>query len=226
MDIPTILAATAKAAQNGQQSTVIDVNLFWQQILTLHLRESLTLIAFGAVCIFYGWRIFTILVSICAGFIGMMIGMELGRRMGSEIWGGVIGTVALAAISVPLMKWAVSVLAAIAGGIITGGIWYACGLPQEYMWVGALVGAVAGGMISFIVFKISVMLFTSLAGTAMVLTGVLALLHLYEPSAKGIQDIVLSHVWVVPAALIVPTIGFVFLQNKFVKGSSSWEVQS
>jgi hypothetical protein len=30
----------------------------------------------------------------------------------------------------------------------------------------------------------------------------------------------------VPAALIVPTIGFVFLQNKFVKGSSSWEVQS
>ena len=223
MDFPTILAAAAKTAQNGQQTT-IDVNLFWQQILTLHLRESLTLIAFGAVCIFYGWRIFTILVAICAGAIGMLLGMEVGRRLGSEVWGGVIGIVALAAVSVPLMKWAVSVLAAIAGGIITGGVWYACGFPQEYMWVGALVGAVAGGMISFIVFKVSVMLFTSLAGTAMVLTGVLALLHLYEPSSQGIEDLVLQHIWVVPVALIVPTLGFVFLQNKFVKGSSSWEV--
>jgi hypothetical protein len=223
MDLPAILAATAKAAQNNQQAPIIDINLFWQQITTLHLRESLTLIAFGAVCILYGWRIFTILVSICAGFIGMLLGMEAGRRMGSEVWGGVIGLIVLAAAAIPLLKWAVSVLAAIAGGIITGGGWYACGLPQDYLWAGALVGAVAGGMISFIVFKISVMLFTSLAGTAMVLVGILALLNLYEPTSKNIQDIVLNHVWTVPTALIVPTIAFIFLQNKFVKGSSSWE---
>ncbi|MDO8304020.1 MAG: hypothetical protein Q7T18_12355 [Sedimentisphaerales bacterium] len=223
MDFSTILAATANTAQNSQ-ANAIDINLYWQQILTLHLRESLTLIAFGAVCIIYGWRIFTILVSICAGVIGMVLGMEVGKRVGSEVWGGVIGLIVLASAAVPLLKWAVSVLAAIAGGIITGGIWYACGLPQQYLWAGALVGAVAGGMISFIVFKISVMLFTSLAGTAMALTGVLALLNLYEPTSKGIQDIVLGHIWAVPAALIIPTIGFIVLQNKFVKGSSSWEV--
>jgi hypothetical protein len=221
MDFTPILAEAAKA---GQQAPVVDVNIFWQQVLTLHLRESLTLIAFGAVCILYGWRIFTILVAICAGAIGMILGMELGRRMGSEVWGGVIGIIVLAAIAIPFLKWAVAVLSAIAGGIITGGIWYACGFPPEYLWAGALVGAVAGGMISFIVFKISVMLFTSLAGTAMLLTGVLALLHLYQPSSQGIQDIVLGHIWVAPLALIVPTIGFIFLQNNFVKGSSSWEV--
>jgi hypothetical protein len=221
MDCSAILAA-ADAAKN-QPVITFDVNLFWKHITSLGLRESLTLIAFGAVCILYGWRIFTILVSICAGFIGLLIGIEVGKRGGSEVWGGVIGLIVLAVAAVPLLKWAVSALAAIAGGIITGGIWYACGFPQQYMWAGALVGAVAGGMISFIVFKAAVMLFTSLAGTAMALTGVLALLHLYQPTSKNVQDIVLNHVWFVPVALIVPTIGFIFLQNKIGKGSGSAE---
>jgi hypothetical protein len=223
MNFCALFAAAAMAAQNGRQSTTIDVNMLWQQITTLGLREALVLIAFGAVCILYGWRIFTVLVAICAGAIGMLIGMELGKRAGSEVWGGVIRLVVLAAGSLPLMKWAVSVLAAIAGGVITGGIWYACGFPQQYMWAGALVGAVAGGMISFIVFKTAVMLFTCLAGTAMVLSGVLALLRLYEPTSKGVQDVVLNHIWVVPVALIVPTIGFMFLQNKMGKGGSGGE---
>jgi hypothetical protein len=225
MDLSAILAATAQTAQNHQQQApIIDINLYWQHVATLGLREALTLIAFGAVCIVYGWRIFKILVVIGAAVIGMFVGMELGRRLGSEVWGGVIGAAALAIMAMPLTKWAVSVLSAIAGAIITGGVWYACGLSQEYMWVGALVGAVAGGMISFIIFKISVMLFTTLAGTAMVLTGVLALLNLYPDTSKDIKTFVLAHIWFVPVALIVPAIGFIFLQHKFVKGSSSWEV--
>jgi hypothetical protein len=218
MDYSAILAV-ADAAKN-QPVITFDVNLFWKHITSLGLRESLTLIAFGAVCVFYGSRIFTILVSICAGFIGLLIGMELGKRGGSEIWGGVVGCIVLAIAAMPLVKWGVSVLAAIAGGIITGGIWHACGFPQQYMWAGALVGAVAGGMISFIVFNAAVLLFTCLAGTAMAMTGVLALLHLYEPTSKGVADIVLTHAWFVPLVLIVPTIGFMFLQNKMGKGSS------
>jgi hypothetical protein len=221
MDCSLILAA-ADAAKN-QPVITFDVNLFWKHITSLGLREALTLIAFGSVCVFYGWQIFKILVSICAAFIGLLIGMELGKRGGSEIWGGVIGVVVFAIAAVPLVKWAVSVLAAIAGGIITGGIWHACGLPPQYMWAGAMVGAVAGGMISFIIFKVAVMLFTCLAGTAMAMTGILALLHLYEPTSKGIADIVLTHAWFVPLALIVPTIGFIFLQNKMGKGSSGAE---
>jgi hypothetical protein len=221
MDYSAILAA-ADAVKN-QPVITFDVNLFWKHITSLGLRESLTLIAFGAVCVFYGSQIFKILVSICAGFIGLLVGMEVGKRGGSEVWGGVIGCIVLAVAAMPLVKWAVSALAAIAGGIITGGIWHACGLPPQYLWAGALVGAVAGGMISFIVFNVAVLLFTCLAGTAMAMTGVLALLHLYEPTSKGIADIVLTHAWFVPLILLVPTIGFMFLQNKMGKGSSSGE---
>ena len=154
MDFSAILAV-ADAAKN-QPVITFDVNLFWKHITSLGLRESLTLIAFGAVCVFYGSQIFKILVSICAAFIGLLIGIELGKRGNFEVWGGVIGCIVLAIAAVPLVKWAVSVLAAIAGGIITGGIWHACGLPPDYLWAGALVGAVAGGMISFIVDRKSV----------------------------------------------------------------------
>jgi len=48
------------------------------------------------------------------------------------------------------------------------------------MWAGGVIGVVAGGMISFIVFKIAVMLFTSLGGGAITLVGILSLLHHYE----------------------------------------------
>jgi hypothetical protein len=45
-------------------------------------------------------------------------------------------------------------------------------------------------------------------------------LHLYEPTSKQIADIVLNNAWFVPVILIVPTIGFIFLQDKIGKGSS------
>jgi hypothetical protein len=54
------------------------------------------------------------------------------------------------------------VLGAVSGGILTAGVgwrWTASGIRLG----GGLVGLIAGGMISFIVFKIAVILFTSLA---------------------------------------------------------------
>ena len=106
--------------------------------------------------------------------LGLFAGMRVGEMMSSTdsvLWGGIIGLVVLAVLSIPLMRWAVSILGAVAGGIITSGLWYACGLPEQYLWAGAIIGIVAGGMISFIVFRISVMLFTSLGGAMLIIVG-------------------------------------------------------
>jgi len=69
------------------------------------------------------------------------------------IW-GLIGLGLMAILSVPLMRWAVSILGAIAGAILASGIWYACELNEQYILAGAIIGIVAGDMISFIVFKL------------------------------------------------------------------------
>ncbi|MDD5135700.1 MAG: hypothetical protein PHP01_09880, partial [Phycisphaerae bacterium] len=85
-----------------------------------------------------------------------------------------------------------------------------------------------GGMISFIVFRISVMLFTSMGGGILVLVGLLALLHLYEESQPDstnyIYTLVNGRNWFLPTALIFITAIGMIIQNKLVKGASDWKL--
>ncbi len=230
MDGITILAETVEKASETPQlpeEAVVPVDLMWGYITSLNLVEALTFISFGAVCLLYGWRVFKILVVISFALLGLFFGVAVTDKISGEnhrLLGGLIGLCLAGALSVPLMRWAVSVLGAIAGGIVTSGIWYACGLTETYIWAGALVGIVAGGMISFIIFRIAVMLFSSLAGSALIAVGMLALLYLYPETTEQVQELVFTEKWFLPAVLLGPTVVGVICQNKFVKGSREWSV--
>lgn len=224
------LVHAAALSQTEQVSPVAQtLNFIWQQITDLSWLHAVIAISVGVVYMLYGWRIFRVLVVIAFGLLGMFGGIIAGAQMGSRIWGGILGFVLLAILAVPLMKWCVSMLGAVAGGIITGGLWYACGLPHQYIWAGAIIGVVAGGLISFILLKVSVMLFTSLGGSVIMITGMLALLcqyesHMVEPATSHIHDLVYYHQWFLPVALILPTVIGMAVQNKFIKHSQSWEI--
>ena len=200
----------------------------WEQVIALSWLQAIIAISFGVVYLLYGWRIFKVLVIICFGLVGLFAGIKIGTRFNSELLGGIIGLSLLAGVSVPLMRWAVSVLGAIAGGILTSGIWYAVELPEKYMPAGALIGIIAGGMISFIVFRIAVMLFTSLGGGVLIVTGLLALVYRYEsiqePPTATIKAMLYNHHWFVPVLLLAPTLIGIIVQNKFIKSSKSWNV--
>ena len=223
-----VLAETTRSAH--QQ--IVSMDMFWEQVAKLSWLQALIAVSFGAVYLIYGWRIFKVLAVVSFGMAGLFLGMELGRRMGTGptavMWGGVAGLILMAVLSIPLMHWAVSILGAAAGGIITSCIWYALGLPHQYILAGAVIGIVAGGMISFIVFKISVMLFTSLGGAVLIITGLLALANLYEHNQTEKADFVYSlvneYTWFMPAILIFTTFVGMVIQNKLVKGASDWKL--
>jgi hypothetical protein len=216
-------------AENQQ---IIPMSMLWEQITKLSWLEALIAVSFGAVYLIYGWRIFKVLAVVSFGMAGLFAGMELGQRIGTGpsavLWGGIIGLILLAILSIPLMHWAVSALGAVAGGIITSCIWYAIGLPSQYIWAGAIIGVVAGGMLSVIVFKISVMLFTSLGGAILIITGMLALANLYEKnqaeSGNFVYSLVNDYGWFMPAVLIFTTFVGMVIQNKLVKGASDWKL--
>ena len=79
-------------------------------------------------------------------------------------------------------------------------------------------------MISFIVFKIAVILFTSVGGSAMLAVGMLALLFQYSETKLKTQDLFLGPKWFIPFLLIIPTIISIYWQNRFSKKSSEWSV--
>lgn len=233
MNVLFLLAEAVEPAAQPR-GPLIDVNQlvlsFWNTITTMPWLVALLIISVGVVYMLYGWRIFRVLVTISFGFLGMFLGIFLGQQINAVIWCGVIGMVLFAFISVPLMKWCVSVLGAIAGGIITAGIWIACGLSQAYLPAGFIVGFVTGGLISFILLKASVMLFTSLGGSIIMVTGILALWYQYEVRVLGrletqLSGLIFSYDWFLPTVLIVPTVVGILFQNKFIKQSQKWEVK-
>ena len=228
MDCFTILAQAAEAAgPEAAEEAVVPIEQIWKYITTLNVLEALTFMSFGAVCLVYGWRVFKMLVVISFGLLGLLLGLTVSDKISggdSQIIGGLIGLGLLAALSVPLMRWAVSILGAVAGGILTSGIWYACGLTETYIWAGALIGIVAGGMISFIIFKIAVILFSSLGGSGLMATGILALLYLYPQTTEKVEELIFTQKWFMPTMLMAPTLVGIILQNKFVKGSKEWDL--
>jgi hypothetical protein len=226
MDCLAILAQVGETAPPAEES-VVPMDFFWEQVTSLGILEALTFISFGVVCLLYGWRVFKILVVISFGMVGLGLGATLGDKIqgqNSQVWGGLLGLCLMAALAVPLMRWAVSVLGAIAGGLLTSSVWYACGLTEKYIWAGALIGVIAGGMISFIVFKVAVMLFSSLGGSSLIVVGALALLYLYPETSQDTKDLVYDNNWFLPAALMIPTAVGIIVQNKFIKGSKEWSV--
>jgi len=230
MDWMTILAQVAESTAEGAEAaegTIIPVDLFWKQITSLSLLEALTFVSFGTVCLLYGWRVFKVLVVISFGLIGMILGMVLTQRivgLDNQLMGGVIGMALLSVMSVPLMRWAVCILGAAAGAILSSGIWYAAGLNEQYIWAGGLVGLVAGGMISFIVFRVAVILFASLWGSGLIVIGILALLYLYPSTKVQVETVVFNQRWFLPTVLTVTTFVGIILQYKFVKGSKEWHL--
>ncbi len=223
------ILAQASGSQGVQDMHAEVLTFIWQQITDLSWLHAVIAISVGIVYMLYGWRIFRILVVICFGLAGMYLGIFAGRQFGSQIWGGLLGLALFATVSVPLMKWCVSILGAAAGGAITGGVWYALGLPLDYIWAGVAIGLVAGGLISFILLKVSVMLFTALGGSVIMMVGVLSLLHQYEtkvsnPQTQYVFDYIHHHTWFLPMAIIVPTLIGIILQNRFIKKSAEWEI--
>lgn len=222
-----VISSVYNTTPETENGAIIPINLFWEQITSLNIVEAITFLSFGSICLFYGWRVFKILVVINFGLLGLILGMTIIERingLNNQLAGGLIGMGLLAVLSVPLLRWAICILGAVAGGILTSGIWYACGLPEPYIWAGALTGVVAGGMISFIIFKAAVMLFTSLWGSGLVVIGSLALLYLYPRTTTQVEYLVFNHNWFLPTALILPTIVGIILQNQFVKKSKDWNI--
>ena len=228
MDCVTILAqAVASASSGGAEEAVVPLESFWNYIITLDKVEAVTFISFGVVCLMYGWRVFKILVVISFALLGLFMGFSVTDKivgLNNQLAGGLVGMGLLGILSIPLMRWSVCVLGAVAGGILSSSIWYATPLSEKYIWAGALIGMVAGGMISFIVFKVAVILFSSLSGASLIVVGSLALLYRHPPTSARVEEIIFTKQWFLPTILLAPTLIGLVLQNKFVKDSKDWDM--
>lgn len=180
---------------------------------------AMIFLAAGLICLFQGYKIYKTVTVILALSIGAFAGYYLGKKIDAEYV--VAGCLAmLTAVSCfPLMKYAVSVLGGLAGAFIGANSWSAIGrvlgshgsnsVSQHY-WVGALVGLLVFGMLAFILFKITVVMFTSVSGSTIAVLGGVALLLQVEKFQATIADSISAHAMILPILVLVPAvIGFI-----------------
>ena len=192
----------------------------WDQVTNLDLAGAITFISFGVVCVVYGWRIYKVLVTICFGLAGLLLGVLANDKLigGNVVWLCMITITLFVGISFPFVKWGVCILGGIAGAILAGGVWLAFGLPLQFIWAGALTGLVAGGLISFAAFKGAVILFTSLQGSVLMAMGGLSAFYDYLPGRDKLQAMVFEQKWFLPVVLVAPLLLGLVVQYKLSKG--------
>ena len=174
---------------------------------------SLLLFFAGGVYLLYGWQIYKHLITLNAAICGGYIGALIGAGQGSAAIGGAIGAIVWAAASIPLMKWTVAVMGGVCGALCGASIWRMCGQPPALAWAGALTGLVGFGMFSFILFRGSIMMYTSLQGAMMIILGILGLAFRLEVS-PGLAKTMLSQPVMLPAAVFIPAVlGLIFQQT-------------
>ena len=83
-------------------------------------------------------------------------------------------------------------------------VWAYCDQPLDMAWAGGLVGLAVLGMLSFIWFKTTVILFTSIEGAALFVLGTCALILHYAPWQKTVSTSLDNKPIVIP--LIITTI--------------------
>src|SRR3954463_2569582 len=181
--------------------------------LNMGLGTAVLLMLIGAVYLMYGWSLFKGLVTLNAAAVGGWAGSWVGIKSGYPLAGMITGAVVLALLTFPLRKWAVAVMGALCGVVVGVGVWRSAGLEPDMSWAGAIIGMISFGLASFILFRGSIIMYTSIQGAMMFIIGLLGMILKYQDVTPKITHNMLSQPLIFPIAVLVPTIlGLVFQQ--------------
>jgi len=188
---------------------------------------AVALVLGGVALLLFGFKYFKLFVIANAAIAGALIGMYIGVKATNSddmpALLGLAGAVLFGALAYPLLKYAVCLMGAIAGGILGYGLWrfVAHAVRQQdwatQAWVGGIIGLILVGMLAWIAFRMAVTLFTSLQGSIMVTSGVLAILLCFASVREAIQDPLSDNPIAVYLLLGVPAaLGFAFQESKAI----------
>ncbi len=178
----------------------------------------------GVLCLVQGFRFYRVVTVSLALAIGAFSGYSLGARIEAEyIVAGCLAAL-LAVGCFRNMKYAVPIMGGLVGAFVGANMWSAMErlLASDptapaggHYWVGALIGLLVGGMLAFILFKLSVVLFTSVSGATLAVLGAVALLLRIEGVSPAVSDSISAHAVILPLLVFVPSlIGFILQESQ------------
>ena len=173
----------------------------------------------GVIYLMFGWYAFKGLVTLNAALVGGCLGAIIADRLAdSAMIGGVVGATLIAALAWPLMKYAIALMGGIFGALVGAALWRSFNLEPTLAWAGAMVGLVTFGLLSFVIFKGSVMMYTSLQGAVMLIFGLLGLAFKYQSIAPQVAHHLQIKPFLLPLMIFIPTVlGLIYQQTQYAE---------
>lgn len=214
----------------SQMLTQLDIlnhpNDLLQSLASVHIVWASVLVVVGALCVLNGYRWHRYVIVICAFLGGLALGHLLSRQMGeSKVVIAAIGLLC-AIVATPMLRFAVAVFGGLTGAFIGANVWTAVSTSSDAHLAGAAMGFIAMGLLAFIMFKVVIVLFTSIGGAAMaVLGGVTLLLHIPGWESK-IHDSLSSHQMLLPLLVGVAAVTGLVLQHTEMRNREQEEAEA
>lgn len=181
------------------------------------------LVIVGLVYLLFGWYAFKGLVTVNAAMAGGCLGAIIADRIADAApIGAIVGAIMAAATTWPMMKYAIAIMGGIFGALLGAALWRSFGLDPRLASAGAMVGLVTFGMLSFIVFKGSVMMYTSLQGAVMLVFGVLGLAFKYQSLTPQIMQHLQVKPFLFPLSIFIPAmLGLIYQQTQYAEDTNA-----
>lgn len=206
-------------------------DLIVSHLQSLSVVWATVFIIVGVLCLLNGYKFYKIAVVGLALLLGLFAGYGLGTKIGAPlIIAGCFG-VLLAVLAFPLMKYAVALFGGLAGAFIGANLWAGFAhafnraaqttMPADAYWVGALIGLMLFGMLAFVLFKLSIVLFTSVSGSTIAVLGVIALLLSFEPWTATVTSGLTANKVVIPLLVFIPAIFGLIYQEQWGRGGDA-----
>lgn len=176
--------------------------------------EAALFLMAGVIILLFGINVFKGVVMINAAIVGAVAGTFFGAKGGNETVGAVIGGFTAAVISWPLMKHAVAIMGFAIGSLVGASLWRVFSLHPDFFWAGGMMGGITFGLLSFLLFRGCVMMYTSLQGASMAIFGILSLVMKYQDLAPKLIQYLSAKTFILPIAIFIPTLcGLIFQQT-------------
>jgi hypothetical protein len=172
--------------------------LTWCQ--TMGPATAMVLILAGVVYLIYGRGLYQWLVTLNAAVVGAYFGSRLGGGDASMV-GAMLGGVLAGAVAWPYTKYSVAATGGAFGVAVGATMWRLFDGDPHYAWAGGMTGMVFFGMLSFILFDMSVLVFMCGQGAAMLVFGLLGMAYKYPDMARQIGGLLGGRPMLLPVVI-------------------------
>ncbi|MCH6551596.1 MAG: hypothetical protein IH804_06240 [Planctomycetes bacterium] len=179
----------------------------------------------GVLCVLNGYRWHKWVVVVLAFLGGLVLGRLLSTHMGESRIVAVALGLLCAIIATPLLRIAVAIFGGLTGAFIGANAWTAINTAQaDGHWAGAAMGFIALAMASFLLFRLVIILFTSIGGAAMVVFGGITLLLQVEAWEPAVRSTLASNQLLIPLLVgLAAVTGFVLQETRVRSGQHEEE---